>query len=190
MKTLRPILILGIVTIILFGGIYPVVMLGVGQLMPEKAAGEPVYHDEQLVGFENIGQPFDSSQYFWGRPSAVAYNAAATGGSNKGPTNPEFLSLVEDQIDSLLKYHPDKEAADIPVELVTASGSGLDPHITPQGAVFQVQRIAQARGMSEEEIRSLIDQYTEDAFLGWFGPSAKVNVLTLNLALDAYTGPK
>ncbi len=184
MKTLRIALVLGFSTILLFGILYPMAMVGIGKLMPHQADGLPVMKDGKLIGFENIGQPFSSRKYFWGRPSAVDYNAASTGGSNLGPTNPDFLSQVRSRLDTLMKYNPGIRKEDIPVELVTASGSGLDPDISRQGALIQVSRIAEARGIKEEQLRELIEDHTEKPLLGLFGPSDNVNVLKLNLALD------
>lgn len=184
MKSLRIALVLGFSTIILFGVLYPLAMVGIGKAMPHQANGLPIEKDGKLIGFENVGQPFNGSQYFWSRPSAVNYDASSTGGSNLGPTNPEFLSLVQSRIDTLTKYHSGLAIVDIPVELVTASGSGLDPHITKQGALIQVSRIVANRGLNPESLINLVKNHTESPFLGLFGPSDRVNVLQLNLALD------
>ncbi len=190
MKSFRIVLVLEFSTIILFGVLYPLAIVGIGKLVPSQANGLPILKDGNLVGFENVGQPFNSGEYFWGRPSAVSYNAAATGGSNKGPTNSDFLSLVQSRIDTLLKYHPEVAISDIPVDLVTASGSGLDPHISKKGALIQVSRVARARGLETEALNSLIDAHTEKPLLGLFGPSDQVNVLELNRALDELDKPK
>ncbi len=184
MKSVKGILLLGFSTILLFGVVYPVVIVGIGKVMPEKAKGLPIESNGKLVGFENIGQPFNGQGYFWGRPSAVGYNAAATGGSNKGPSNPDFLLLVQERIDTLLKYHPGKEAADIPVDMVTASGSGLDPHISLPAAVFQAERIAFVRHTGEKEILEIINRSTDSVVIGFIGPQDYVNALELNLQLD------
>ncbi|SDJ99904.1 K+-transporting ATPase ATPase C chain [Catalinimonas alkaloidigena] len=185
MKTLRIPLVLSLITLLLFGVLYPLTMVGLGRLMPHRAAGLPIERDGVLVGFEAIGQPFHRAHYFWGRPSAVEYNAAATGGSNLAPTNPEFLALVQARIDTLVKYHPGLMPAQIPVELVTASGSGLDPHISRAGALLQVGRIAAARGMAVGTLRQLVEAHTEPPLWGALGPAGRVNVVRLNLALDA-----
>ncbi|WP_026969136.1 potassium-transporting ATPase subunit KdpC [Algoriphagus terrigena] len=187
MKSLRTVLGLGLCTLVLFGILYPLAMVGIGKVMPERSAGNPIFREGTLVGFEQIGQSFTSPEYFWGRPSAVEYNAASTGGSNFGPTNPEFLALVQERIDAFLSSNPGLTAADLPIELITASGSGLDPHITRQGALIQASRVANARGVSEEALQKLIDTHTEKALFGMFGPSDQVNVLKLNLAVDELT---
>lgn len=185
MTSLRRPLGLAAITLLIFGIIYPAAMAGLAQLLsPHGAAGKPVYRDGALVGFENIGQPFNSPLYFWGRPSAVGYDASAAGGSNRGPSNPDFLQLVQNRIDTLLKYHPGTGPQDIPPDMVTASGSGLDPHISKAGALMQVKRIAASRRISEEKVRELIESHTQRPLLGILGPGNIVNVLKLNLALD------
>jgi K+-transporting ATPase ATPase C chain len=181
---IKSIIILGFSTLLMFGVLYPLAMVGIGQLVPERANGLPIYRAETLVGYENIGQPFYSPQYFWGRPSAVDYDASSTGGSNLSPTNPEYLATIEARMDSLMKYHPGLDKADIPVDLVTASGSGLDPNISVAAARLQAERIAEARNISVEIINQLITDYTEKPFLGLFGPGNYINVLKINLALD------
>ena len=185
MKNLRISVALAAITLLIFGIIYPAAMTGLAQLLsPHGAAGKPVYRDGALIGFENIGQSFDSPDYFWGRPSAVGYDASATGGSNRGASDPDLLQLVQSRIDTLLKYHPGIGPEDIPPDMVTASGSGLDPHISKAGALMQVQRIAAGRQMSEEKVRELIESHTQRPLLGILGPGDIVNVLKLNLALD------
>jgi K+-transporting ATPase ATPase C chain len=183
MKSLRNVLGLHFSTLILLGLLFPLLILVIGLLFPDRANGFPVYKDGKLVGFENIGQKFTDPNYFWGRPSAVDYNAAATGGSNKGPTNPEYLKLVQERIDTLLKYHPGIKKSDIPSDLVTASGGGLDPHISPQGAYIQVYRVAAARNLDAAKVKQLVKNNIEAPFLGMFG-TERVNVLKLNLVLD------
>lgn len=187
MKALRTVLGLGFCTLILFGILYPLAMVGIGKAMPDRSAGNPISREGKLVGFTQIGQSFTSQEYFWGRPSAVDYNAASTGGSNFGPTNPEFLELVKHRIDTLLSSNLGLKASDIPVEMITASGSGIDPHISKQGALIQINRIAKARGISEDVLKQLVEEHTEDALFGMLGPSDKVNVLELNLALDEFS---
>ena len=187
MKSLRIALVLGFSTILLFGVLYPLAMVGIGKAMPDQANGLPLEKDGKLIGFENVGQPFNSSKYFWSRPSAVDYDASSTGGSNLGPTNPDFLALVQSRIDTLTKYHPGMTKAGVPVELVTASGSGLDPHISKQGALIQVNRVAENRGIESEIIIQLVEEHMESPFLGLFGPADRVNVLKLNIALDELT---
>lgn len=146
---------------------------------------ETVTLNGRVVGAANVGQRFTEDVYFWGRPSAADYRADASSGSNKGVTNSAYLEEVEARIDTLLVHHPYLKRGDIPAEMVTASGSGLDPHIMPRSAEIQIRRVAGARGMSEAEVRALVEEHIEEPLLGCFGP-AKVNVLKLNVALDEY----
>jgi potassium-transporting ATPase KdpC subunit len=178
-----PALRLTIVCIVFFCGIYTLLILGVGQLAPAHGEGETVTAGGKVVGYLLEGQNFSRDDYFWGRPSAVAYNAAGSGGSNKGPWNPDYLKDVQAHIDSFLVHNPGVIAADIPAELVTYSGSGLDPDLSPAGARVQIARVAAARRLDAERISALVDRFTEKPFLGLFGP-AKVNILKLNIALD------
>lgn len=171
-------------TMVLFGIVYPLVITGIARLTaPNGGAGELIIADKRIVGFELIGQSFVSARYFNSRPSAVGYNAAATGGSNKGPTNSEYLAQVEERIDKFLLQNPEVKREQVTVDLVTASGGGLDPHISPAAAEIQVPRIAKARGLSEEVVRRLIVENTSGPLLGLFGTST-VHVLKINLALD------
>ncbi|MFA7420846.1 MAG: potassium-transporting ATPase subunit KdpC [Melioribacteraceae bacterium] len=174
---------LHLVTVVLFGIMFPLAIWAVGLLFPHQANGLPIYKNAKLIGFENIGQKFTSDKYFWGRPSAVDYNAAATGGSNKGPTNEEYLALVEQRIKEFMEKNPGVKRSEIPSDLVTASGGGLDPHISVQGAIIQAARIASARGISIEKINQLVSDNTEKPLLGLFG-TERINVLKLNIALD------
>lgn len=183
MKNIIKAIKLTVICILLFGIIYPLAISGIGLLVPEKSTGNPIYINGVLRGYENIGQSFSEDRFFWGRPSAVDYNASATGGSNKGPTNPEYLETVEQRIADFLKTNPDVKKEEIPSELVTASGSGLDPHITPQGAIVQVKRISKVRNIDEERLKQLISENTETAIMGMIGQE-RVNVLKLNIALD------
>lgn len=153
---------------------------------PNGGAAEVVTLDGKTVGAANVGQQFTQDIYFWGRPSAADYNGASSAGSNKGTTNPEYLAEVEVRIDTFLMKHPYLERSQVPSEMVTASGSGLDPHISPAGATVQVRRIAEARGLNPEEVQAMVDQYTESALLGLFG-TPTVHVLKLNIALDEKT---
>lgn len=186
MKTFRNILVLFLLTLLLFGIGYPLLVYAIGRVAPHQSSGMPLVVDGTLVGYENVGQPFTEPQYFWGRPSAVDYNASATGGSNLGPTNPDFLQTVAERINQFEQAHPGVTAADIPVELVTASGSGLDPHISREAALVQVSRVAWVRNLDEGAVRAAVDEATEGAWLGIFGPGPRVNVLALNLALDNF----
>ena len=150
---------------------------------PGNGNAEVVTLDGKVVGAANVGQKFTKDIYFWGRPSAADYTADASAGSNKGPTNPEYLEEVEVRIDTFLVHHPYLKRNEVPAEMVTASGSGLDPHITPQSAEVQIKRVAKARGMQEDKVRKIVEENTEAPLLGLFG-TAKVNVLKLNVALD------
>jgi len=183
MKTILKDLKLHFATLILFGLLFPLLIRTIGLLFPQQSNGLPIYRDGKLIGFENIGQKFYSDKYFWGRPSAVNYNGAVTGGSNKGPTNPEYLAQVEQRIQEFLDKNPGVNRSEIPSDLVTASGGGLDPHISPQDARIQVARVAVARNLEPERVRQLVESHIEAPLFGLFGP-ARVNVLNLNLALD------
>ena len=168
---------------VFFAGVYTALIWGVAQIAPNKGLGETITLNGKTIGYSLEGQSFYSDKYFWSRPSAVAYNAAGSAGSNKGPTNPDYLKQVQDRIDSFLVHNPGVDKAAIPSELVTASGSGLDPDLSPAGAKVQVKRIAAVRRLDESKVAALLDQHTEKPLLGMFGTS-KVNVLELNLALD------
>jgi K+-transporting ATPase ATPase C chain len=188
MRTLlRPAIVLFLVLTVITGLIYPLVVAGVAQvLFPRQANGSLIVKNGQAIGSELIGQPFDDPKYFWGRPSATSpfpYNAAASSGSNLGPTNPALTDAVKARLDALKAADPANTQA-VPVDLVTSSASGLDPHISPAAAAYQVTRVARARGLDESAVRQLVAQYTEGRDLGVLG-EPRVNVLELNLALDA-----
>lgn len=172
---------------VLTGIAYPLFITGIAQAaFPHKANGSLIEKEGKIVGSRLIGQPFDDPKYFWSRPSATSpapYNAQASTGSNLGPTNPALTEAVKQRIEALQKADPDNHDA-VPVDLVTASGSGLDPHISPAAALYQVRRVAKARGLDEARVRQLVEQSTDRPELGIFG-EAGVNVLALNLALDA-----
>ncbi|HTS45590.1 MAG TPA: K(+)-transporting ATPase subunit C [Puia sp.] len=178
-----PAIRLTIVTIVFFCGVYTVFIWLIVQAAPAKGNGETVSVNGKVVGYALEGQSFTQDKYFWSRPSAVNYNAAGSSGSNKGPTNPDYLKDVQSRIDSFLVHNPDVKKEEIPSELVTASGSGLDPDLSPKGAYVQVARIAKTRNISEEKIRALVDQHIDKPLLGLFGPE-KINVLKLNIDLD------
>src|ERR1035437_1941139 len=182
-KHLLPALKLTIVMILICAVMYPLLIAAVAKLAPGGGKGETVSVNGKVVGYANIGQKFTDDKYFWSRPSAVDYNAAGSAGSNKGPTNPDYLKQVQDRIDTFLVHNPSVKKSDIPSELVTASGSGLDPDLSPQGAYVQVARIAKTRNISEEKIKTLVEQQIQKPLLGFLGPK-KVNVLKLNIELD------
>lgn len=156
--------------LLLFVVIYPLVLLGFAKLAPNQGKVKFIERQGKIVGAENVGQKFDQDRYFNSRPSAVNYNAAGSGGSNKGPSNPDYLKDVQARIDTFLVHNPGIKKSEIPSELVTASGSGLDPHLSPAGALIQVDRIALFRHISKEKLVQLVDAHTEKPLLGLFGP--------------------
>jgi K+-transporting ATPase ATPase C chain len=182
-KYIIPSIRLTLALIVLLCVIYPLFIAMAGKLSKGKGNGEAIIVNGKTVGYALVGQNFTKPQYFWGRPSAVAYNANGSGGSNKGPTNPDYLKDVEKRIDTLLKYHPYLKRSDIPADLVTASGSGLDPDISPDAARIQIKRVAQFRKLDEQKVAGLVNSHIEEPLFGFMGP-AKVNVLKLNVALD------
>lgn len=183
MKTLIQSIRLTVVLTILLCVIYPVIITFAGKLSKGQGDGEKIVVNGKVVGYAAIGQKFDTPQYFWGRPSAVGYNAAGSGGSNKGPSNPDYLKDVKGRIDTLLKYHPGLKRSEIPADLVTASGSGLDPDISPEAAKIQIKRVAQFRKLDEQKVAALVNAHIQSPLLGLFG-TPTVNVLKLNVALD------
>lgn len=174
---------LTLVMVLLCAVLYPLLIAGIGKATPGGGKGETVSVNGKVVGYEKIGQKFTEDKYFWGRPSTVDYNAAGSAGSNKGPSNPDYLQTVKDRIDSFLVHNPGIKKEEIPAEMVTASGSGLDPDISPAGAYVQVKRVATARGIAEDKIKALVQEHVQKPLAGMLGPS-KVNVLKLNVALD------
>jgi len=181
---LLPSLRLTLVLIVLFGGIYPFSIFLFGKLSKGHGDGITISKNNQVIGFENLGQNFTEDKYFCSRPSAVNYNASGSGGSNKATSNPDYLKEVSARIDTFMKHNPHIRKEDIPSDLVTASGSGLDPDISIEGALVQIPRIAKIRKIPFNNLKDLVDAHSEKPFLGWFGPS-KINVLKLNLALDS-----
>jgi len=188
---LRPALVLFVVLSLLTGLLYPLLVTGVAQaVFPHQANGSLIQRDGKTVGSELIGQPFSQPGHFWSRPSAtgpMAYNAAASGGSNLGPSHPALAEAVQARIAALRAADPGNPLP-VPVDLVTASASGLDPHISLAAARYQVTRVARVRSLAPEQVNALVDRHTEGAWLGFMG-EARVNVLALNLALDASPRP-
>jgi potassium-transporting ATPase KdpC subunit len=195
LREIRPAIVILVALTLITGLAYPLVMTGVAQVIfPRQAQGSLIERDGKVVGSDLIGQAFTSDKYFRGRPSATTapdpkdatktvpapYNAANSGGSNLGPSNKALIDRVQGDIDALKKENP---SAPVPADLVTTSASGLDPHISPEAALFQVPRIAKARNMPEDRVRQLVEDNTEGRFLGLLG-EPRVNVLLLNLALD------
>jgi len=163
--------------------LYPLVIWGIAQAAPNRGKGFITPVDGHKTYYLNIGQSFTKEGYFWGRPSAVAYNAGASGASNKGSNNKEYLQDVAKRLDDFLMKNPGVKRSEVPVDLLTSSGSGLDPHISVQSAMVQVDRISKARKISRQQLKELIKAQTEQPFMGIFGPE-KINVVMLNRALD------
>lgn len=182
-KYLLPSLKLSLVFIIICSVLYPLFIAGVAKLSPGGGKGETLSVNGKVVGYANIGEKFTADKYFNSRPSAVDYNAAGSAGSNKGPSNPDYLKQVQDRIDSFLVHNPSIKKEQIPSELVTASGSGLDPDISYEGALVQVTRIGKTRNITSEKITTLVNQQLQKPLLGLMGPT-RVNVLKLNIELD------
>jgi K+-transporting ATPase ATPase C chain len=190
MKQLRPALVSLFLLTLITGVAYPLLVTGIAQLaFPTQANGSLIEKDGSIVGSSLIGQPFSDPKYFWGRLSAtgpVPYNGAASSGSNYGPLNDGLVEAVKGRIDALKSADPDNDRP-IPVDLVTASGSGLDPHISPAAAEYQIRRVSRARNMPEATVRKLVAEHTRGRQLGFLGEPV-VSVLPLNLSLDAVAG--
>ena len=185
-QIIRPAVIFMVVMTVLTGVVYPLVVTGVAQVaFREQANGSLIHRGESVVGSSLIGQPFDDPKFFWSRPSATGpfpYNAAASSGSNLGAIEPNLIGAFKSRADALKQADPDNDKP-IPVDLITASGSGLDPHISPAAADYQLARVARARGMEVDKVRQLVARHTEHRALGLLGED-RVNVVTLNLELE------
>ena len=187
LKQIYPAIAITVLLTVLLGIVYPLVVTGLAYIVfPAKAGGSLIEKDGKVVGSSLIGQPFNAPEYFHSRPSAAGngYDATASAGTNLGPTSQKLIDNVKTAADSLREENP---GSPIPVDLVTASASGLDPHITPAAAEFQVARVAKARNMAEDQVRKLVAANTEERLFGLIG-EPRVNVLKLNLALDAASG--
>src|SRR5690348_16005355 len=171
---------LTLIMIIVVSVLYPLLIAAIGKLTPGGGNGETLRVNGNIVGYSLIGQKFTDDKYFWSRPSAVDYNAAGSAGSNKGPSNPDYLAIVQARIDSFLVHNPGIWKEQISADLVTASASGLDPDISPAAAYVQVKRIAAIRSIPENRIMELVSSHVVKPFAGLFGPS-KINVLKLNI---------
>ena len=185
-RYVRPVLMVFLLLTVLTGIIYPLFVTGLAQLLfPEKANGSLIIAESGYAGSELIGQPFDDPIYFWGRLSAtpdLLYNPASSSGSNLGPSNPALMEAVKGRVAALQKTDPGNKLP-IPIDLVTSSGSGLDPHISPAAGLYQASRVARTRGLSEDQVRRLVDRNTEPRQWGFLG-EPRVNVLKLNQSLD------
>ena len=185
-RQLRPVFMVFLLLTFVTGIAYPLLVTGVAQLVfPEEAKGSLIRSEGGYAGSELVGQPFDEPKYFWGRPSATPdfpYNSAFSSGSNLGPSNPALMETVKARVEALQKTDPGNKSP-IPIDLVTSSGSGLDPHISPAAAIYQISRVVRVRGLSADQVRRLVDQFTEPRQWGFLGEPG-VNVLKLNRALD------
>lgn len=184
-QNIFPAIKLTLICLVFFSGLYTLTLLGIAQLSPNSGNAATVDHAGRTQ-YTNLAQSFTEDRYFWSRPSAVGYNAAGSGGSNKGPTNADYLAVLQARIDTFMVHNPSVLKADIPAELVTASGSGLDPHLSVKAANVQAARVATNRGLPQGAVDQLIIEHTDGPLLSLFGP-ATVNVLELNMALDAAT---
>jgi len=182
-KNLKSSLVLTLILVLLLGFIYPLMIRGIAYLSPGSGNGVETVYKGKVVGFDLIGQAFTADKYFQGRPSAVNYNATASGGSNKSIYNPDYIKFMKARLDTFLFHNPGIKKTEVPVELVTASGSGLDPDISPAAAYVQVPRIARERGIHQEKIQKLVERMTDKPLFGFLGPR-KVNVLKINIELD------
>ena len=182
-QNILPALKLTVLFIILFMVVYPFFIWLIAKASPNKGNGETMSVNNKIVGYKLLGQSFTDDKYFNSRPSAVAYNAAGSGGSNKGPSNPEYLKQVQDRLDSFLVHNPSVKKEEVPAELITASGSGLDPDLSLQGASVQISRIAKTRNIDAQKITALVNTQLQKLLLGCMG-TEKINILQLNIELD------
>jgi len=186
LRQLRPTLVIFVAMTILTGVIYPLAVSAVAwTVFPAAANGSLIEKDGKRIGSRLIGQPFDDDKYFWSRPSATGpypYNADVSSGSNLGPINPALIDAVKQRVADIRSKHPEQKG-DVPIDVVTASGSGLDPHISPAAAYYQIERVVAARNLKPDEVRQLVERHVEIRTLGILG-EPRVNVLLLNLALD------
>lgn len=181
-ENIMPAIRLTLVSVVVFMIAYPLCILGIAQLAPNRGKGLTIAENGKTY-HTNVAQKFTDDKYFWSRPSAVDYNAAGSGGSNKGPSNPAYLAEVQGRIDTFLAHNPGVDKGEIPSDLVTASGSGLDPHLSVQAAMVQVKRIARIRNIPENLLHKMVVKNTEKPLAGLFG-TERINVLQLNLELD------
>jgi potassium-transporting ATPase KdpC subunit len=182
-QQILPALKLTAICFVLFCVLYTLIVLGVARFAPNNGKGETVELNGKTVGYLLEGQNFTKDKYFWGRPSAVNYNASGSGASNKSAGNPDLLKDLQSRIDTFLLHNPGIKKEEIPSELVTASASGLDPDLSPQGVYIQIPRVAKARNLTQDRVRALVDIHTEKPFLGLFG-TVTINILQLNIDLD------
>jgi K+-transporting ATPase ATPase C chain len=178
-------ILLTICCVSFFCGVYTAAVWGIAQFAGNNGKGEIIKYSasSERYGFANVGQTFTGDNYFWSRPSAVGYNAAGSAGSNKGPSNPDYLAQVQARIDTFMVHNPSVRKDQVTADLVTASGSGLDPDISPASARIQIARIARVRNISSEKLEALVNEHIKSPLMGMFGPE-KINVLSLNVALD------
>lgn len=181
-KYILPAIKLTALSMVLIMGAYTLILLGINKAIPGTGPDKITYNGKAY--YANYGQKFTADKYFWSRPSAIGYNPIPSGGSNKGPNNPELLKTIQARIDTLLEHNPTIEKSQIPVDMITASASGLDPNISAQGAYIQISRISKVRNIPEKVLRKLVKKHIEEPFLGLFGPGDYVNVVKLNIVLD------
>lgn len=181
-ENILPALKITLISILFFSVLFTIIVFGIAQFTPNQGKGEMIMNEGNKY-YLGIGQKFTEDKYFYSRPSAIDFNASGSGGSNKGPTNPQYLKTVQDRIDTFLTHNPDINKEEIPSDIVTASASGLDPHISVQAAIIQIKRISRIRGMKEITVKKLVQTNIEKPMLNIFG-TERVNVLKLNIALD------